>query len=127
MSFSFNWAGLSVPEIRGGDNGAAAMRDLGNLGMAARGIQVANANEEYADLLRGQRTSSERIAALKTELTRLEQRNADIAKNLVYMRQNQPTAVQPGQPLPSGPAGQPSGYPFSNLALNIASEMKDME
>ena len=114
MSFSFNWAGLALPEIKSGDNGAAAMRDLGNLGMAARGIQVANANEEYADLLRGQRTSRERIAALKTELARLEQRNADIAKNLVYMRQNQPTAVKPLNVPVTEYSVQPANYPFSN-------------
>ena len=119
MSFSFNWAGLSVPEIKGGDNGAAAIRDLGNLGLATRGIQVANANQEYADILRGQRTSKERIAVLKNELAQLEQRNAEIAKTLVYIRQIQPTAVQPMSQALAAPAGQPANYPFSNVSTDV--------
>lgn len=81
MSFSFNWSGLSVPQIAGKreiqlqnqqDNVA------GKLGAAAWGMQKRAADEEYANILNQEYSNDARIKEIQSEITRLEQRNAEI-------------------------------------------------
>ena len=92
-SFSFNWAGISVPNIdaqgsiqRGNQ---AANQAAQGFGMGARGIQRMvddkRAAKEYSDILanyQGPQQQSPEVAAIQQELTRLKARNAEIARRL---------------------------------------------
>ena len=87
MSFSFNWAGVSVPQANVEGNAAVQNRsraDAGAWGAAARGYDRFRADRQYGDLLRNFRegNSSERIDALKEELRTLKARNMEIAAQL---------------------------------------------
>lgn len=83
-SFSFNWAGVSVPQGQRRDTMDRAVQAAGSLGQAARGYWRHTANDKYAGMLKEYREggSTERIAALKQELQQLRQRNAEIAAQL---------------------------------------------
>lgn len=84
MGFSFNWAGVNIPQIQVKDTTENAMRDAANLGAAVRGYQRMQANKEYGELLKKyrERGSSERVAALNNELRQLKARNMEIAAQL---------------------------------------------
>lgn len=78
MSFSFNWNGLSVPQISGGDDYERSLQTARNMGATTRGIVKYNADQEYADILNAGNTNAARISELKQELARLEQRNVEL-------------------------------------------------
>lgn len=80
MSFSFNWSGLQVPTIKGGDNGAKAAETAALFGKAAVGADRMIANKEYKDILAGMPQESEQI--IMAEIQRLEARNAEIRRML---------------------------------------------
>lgn len=84
MAFSFNWAGVNVQPIQPKDTMEQARVDAANLGAAVRGYEVRKANKEYGDLIKNYREGnySDRVIALKEELTRLKERNRVIAAQL---------------------------------------------
>lgn len=84
MAFSFNWAGVSIPQIQAKDTMQQAYIDAANLGSAVRGYQRMQANREYGDLIKNYREGnySEKVIALKEELNRLKERNKEIAVQL---------------------------------------------
>ena len=90
MAFSFNWAGVNVPQIQVRNQWAEAREDARALGAGARGAQNMldrrEADREYADILNGYTgPSTDRGAeyrALQQELASLKARNAEIARKL---------------------------------------------
>ena len=86
MAFSFNWAGLNVPQIQVKDRGEEAREDAANIGKALRGYEKREADREYADILNGyEGPSTDRgpeYRALHQELASLKARNAEIARRL---------------------------------------------
>lgn len=89
MAFSFNWAGLQVPQAT--FTKAVDDPEFGaNLGRAARGYENRAAAKEYArkiDQFRNGRVAAasdkaSRIAAIKAEIARLESENASIEQKL---------------------------------------------
>ena len=84
MSFSFNWAGLSIPQMQKADTTQQFLDTASKLGSAGRGFVVDLANKEYADLIEGRNKSAARVEEIKQEIARLEQRNAFIDQQLAY-------------------------------------------
>lgn len=90
MAFSFNWAGVNVPQIQVRNQWAEAREDARALGIGARGAQNRidrrEADREYADILNGyEGPSTDRgpeYRALQQELASLKARNAEIARRL---------------------------------------------
>ena len=84
MGFSFNWAGVNIPQIQPKDTTQQAYLDAANLGSAVKGYQRMQANKEYGDLIKNYREGnySEKVIALKEELNRLKERNKEIAAQL---------------------------------------------
>ena len=90
MAFSFNWAGVNVPQIQVRNQWAEAREDARALGVGARGAQNMldrrEADREYADILNGYTgPSTDRGAEyreLQQELASLKARNAEIARKL---------------------------------------------
>ena len=84
MGFSFNWAGVNIPQIQVKDTTENAVRDAANLGAAVRGYQRMQANKEYGELLKKyrERGSDQRVAALQDELRSLKARTMQIAAQL---------------------------------------------
>ena len=86
MSFSFNWAGVQVPQASTEGNAAVQNRtraDAGAWGAAARGYERSVADREYGDLLsKYQGIDTGRVQALKADLARLKARNEEIRKQL---------------------------------------------
>ena len=85
-SFSFNWAGLSVPNIdaqgsiqRGNQ---AANQAAQGFGMGARGVQRMVDDREYAKILGDYQERRDRYNSLSQELSQLKARNAEIARQL---------------------------------------------
>ena len=86
MAFSFNWAGMSVPQVNAYDGTENAMLDASNAALAASGFERRAADREYADILNGyEGPSTDRgpeYRALQQELASLKARNAEIARRL---------------------------------------------
>lgn len=85
MSFSFNWAGFTVPQVqRKQDSMDRSVQAAGMLGQAVKGYRKNVANSEYSDLLKeyGNGDPSIKEAELRKELQQLKQRNAEIAAQL---------------------------------------------
>ena len=90
MAFSFNWAGVNVPQIQVKNQWAEAREDARALGAGARGAQNMidrrEADREYAGILdRYAGPSTDRgpeYRALQQELASLKARNAEIARKL---------------------------------------------
>lgn len=102
MAFSFNWAGLQVPQAK--FTKAIEDEEFGaNLGRAARGYENRQAAKEYArkiDQFRKGRTAessdkANRIAAIKAEIAKLESENADIEKKLNVPQTQQESVSEP--------------------------------
>lgn len=100
MAFSFNWAGLQVPQAK--FTKAIEDEEFGaNLGRAARGYENRQAAKEYArkiDQFRQGRAAdasdkASRIAAIKAEIAKLESENESIEKKL-----NAPPPQQESEP-----------------------------
>lgn len=90
MAFSFNWAGVNVPQIQVKNQWAEAREDARALGIGARGAQNRidrrEADREYADILDGytgpNTDRGPEYRALQQELASLKARNAEIARRL---------------------------------------------
>lgn len=84
MSFTFNWAGITVPQGQRRDTMDRSVQAAGMYGQAVKGYRKNAANSEYSDMLKDYRTGApaEEVAALKAELQQLRQRNAEIAAQL---------------------------------------------
>lgn len=90
MAFSFNWAGVNVPQIQVRNQWAEAREDARALGAGARGAQNMldrrEADREYADILNGytgpNADRGTEYRALQQELASLKARNAEIARRL---------------------------------------------
>lgn len=108
MAFSFNWAGLNVPQIQSKDTTQQAYTDASNLGKALRGYEVREANREYADLINGRNDGLTRMAEISKRIAQLQKRNEEIRSQLSGMVQ--PYAANQGQP-------NVSSYPFSNQGV----------
>lgn len=78
MAFSFNWAGVNVPQAMKGDKLQQSIADAGNWGAAARGLVNRSLDSEYADMIRGRREMQAGIDGIKAEIDRLEARQAEI-------------------------------------------------
>lgn len=111
MSFTFNWAGVNVPNIVNTQQNwkDRIVNDFGNAGAATKGYFEDKANKEYADILDGRN----RITQIKSRIAQLQARNREIMQQLAGTVQ---TAVEPQQayvPVDAS-AGQPANYPYSN-------------
>lgn len=86
MAFTFNWAGISVPDIKGGSNDYQKQirEDAANWGNAVRGYERKQADKEYADLLNEYSApeNATKLLQLKAEIARLEKRNEEIKAQL---------------------------------------------
>lgn len=116
MAFTFNWAGFSTPDIKGGDKEyIKTIREGGSaLGSALLGYKIDKANKEYADIL----DSKNKIGTISARISQLEQRNAELRMKLQQMGQ---VAVAPNpeyaMPTRVGNVIAPmnyEGYPVSN-------------
>lgn len=92
MGFSFNWAGVNVPQASMEGNASVQNRmrsDAAAWGQAARGYvdrtKAEDAAREYADIIgsygQNQQTAPD-VAAIEQEIQRLKARNAEIARQL---------------------------------------------
>jgi hypothetical protein len=86
MSFTFNWAGFTVPNAAPRDPSERMSSDLNavgaNVGAAARGYEKMQADREYSALLGDFRDRGPRLLQLRQELAKLRARNAEIAQQL---------------------------------------------
>lgn len=82
MSFTFNWAGVQVPQIEKQNNMKQSIVDAANWGGAARGYLVDRADKEYQGILndytQNQELSRRNVEALRAELAQLKARNEEI-------------------------------------------------
>lgn len=92
MGFSFNWAGVNIPQIQVKDQWAQSREDAMNLGKAVRGFEVRQANREYADIIEGRNKALTKMDEISNRIAQLQQRNEEIRSQLSGMQQ---TAVQP--------------------------------
>lgn len=116
MSFTFNWAGINVPVIQGGnrDYQQTIRSDAANAGNAVRGYEQKKADWKYAEVL----DARSRAGQIQARIAQLQDRNREIMQELSAIT---PTAVAPVQPYQPGPAfvytsehPTPTNYPYSN-------------
>lgn len=94
MGFSFNWAGVNIPQIQVKDTTENAMRDADNIGRALRGYEVRQANKEYANLISSRNEALTKMDEISNRIAALQRRNEEIKAALSGMQQ---TAVQPDE------------------------------
>lgn len=86
MGFSFNWAGLNVPQIKTYDSLANVRNDMQNIASGVRGYERKEANNQYADMIRDysqtRDSSLAEIDSIKAEISRLQARNEQIQAEL---------------------------------------------
>ena len=94
MGFSFNWAGVNIPQIQPKDTTETAMRDADNLGRALRGYEVKQANTEYANLISSRNEALTKMDEISNRIAQLQKRNEEIKAELAGMQQQ---AVEPDE------------------------------
>ena len=94
MGFSFNWAGVNIPQIQPKDTTETAMRDADNLGRALRGYEVKQANTEYANLISSRNEAITKMDEISNRIAQLQKRNEEIKAELAGMQQQ---AVEPDE------------------------------
>lgn len=94
MGFSFNWAGVNIPQIQPKDTTENAMRDAKNLGAALRGYEVKQANKEYANLISSRNEALTKMDEISNRIAQLQKRNEEIKAELAGMQQQ---AVEPDE------------------------------
>lgn len=87
MAFSFNWAGMSVPQVNAYDGTENAMRDASNAALAARGFERRAADTEYAKMLEKGGNAASRISEIESRIKELKARNDEIRALLASMEQ----------------------------------------
>ena len=88
MAFSFNWAGIDIPQIQVKDRWAEAREDAANIGKALRGYEKREADREYADILERRNSELERMDGISARIASLQKRNGEIREILASMEQN---------------------------------------
>lgn len=120
MAFSFNWAGVNVPQIQPKDTMEQARLDAANIGSAIRGYEVRKANREYADIINGRNDALAKMDEISNKIAQLQRRNDEIRSHLAGMQQ---TGVQPTMQqqvptfVPTESQPTPANYPFSNQGV----------
>lgn len=76
MSFTFNWAGLSIPQVQRADNTARTIEAGANFGTAARGARRQQFDEEYSKMVEESQKGDPRIAEIESQIKSLEAENA---------------------------------------------------
>lgn len=94
MGFSFNWAGVNIPQIQVKDTTENAMRDADNIGRALRGYEVRQANKEYANLISSRNEALTKMDEISNRIASLQKRNEEIRSQLAGMQQQ---VVQPDE------------------------------
>lgn len=94
MGFSFNWAGVNIPQIQVKETTENAMRDAENIGRALRGYEVRQANKEYANLISSRNEALTKMDEISNRIASLQKRNEEIRAALSGMQQQ---AVQPDE------------------------------
>ena len=87
MAFSFNWAGMYVPQVNAYDGTENAMSDASNAALAARGFERRAADSEYAGLLERRNSELERMDGISARIASLQKRNEEIRALLASMEQ----------------------------------------
>lgn len=87
MAFSFNWAGVNVPQIQVKDRWDEAREDAATLGKALRGYEKREADREYAGLLERRNSALERMDGISARIAALQKRNEEIRARLASMEQ----------------------------------------
>ena len=88
MAFSFNWAGLNVPQIQVKDRWEEAREDAATIGKALRGYEKREADREYADILERRNSELDRMDGISARIASLQKRNGEIREILASMEQN---------------------------------------
>lgn len=133
MGFTFNWAGVNVPQIQGGSrNYQQAIRsDAQAAGNMVRGYEQRKAAQEYADILGG---NASEVASIKAEIARLEQRNAELEAQARAEEQAEQASQQMAGYNPQGQvaAQQMAGYGayqqgMQNQGINAANMLAALQ
>lgn len=80
MSFTFNWAGLSIPTATRADNSARTIEAGANLGTAARGAQNMIYDREYSQMVADHKDTDPKIAEIEAQIKQLEADNARLMR-----------------------------------------------
>lgn len=133
MGFTFNWAGVNVPQIQGGSrNYQQTIRsDAQAAGNMVRGYEQRKAAQEYADILGG---NANEVASIKAEIARLEQRNAELEAQARAEEASEQAATQMAGYNPQGQvaAQQMAGYGayqqgMQNQGINAANMLAALQ
>lgn len=133
MGFTFNWAGVNVPQIQGGSrNYQQTIRsDAQAAGNMVRGYEQRKAAQEYADILGG---NANEVASIKAEIARLEQRNAELEAQARAEEQAEQASQQMAGYNPQGQvaAQQMAGYGayqqgMQNQGINAANMLAALQ
>ena len=76
MSFTFNWAGVSIPQVQRADNTARTIAAGSNFGTAARGARNSIYDAEYAKMLDEYQKGDPKVAEIEAQIRQLEADNA---------------------------------------------------
>lgn len=88
MAFSFNWAGIDIPQLQVKDRWEEAREDAATIGNALRGYEKREADREYAGLLERRNSELERMDGISARIASLQKRNGEIREILASMEQN---------------------------------------
>lgn len=88
MAFSFNWAGIDIPQLQVKDRWEEAREDAATLGKALRGYEKREADREYAGLLERRNSELDRMDGISARIASLQKRNGEIREILASMEQN---------------------------------------
>ena len=88
MAFSFNWAGIDIPQLQVKDRWEEAREDAATLGKALRGYEKREADREYAGLIERRNSELERMDGISARIASLQKRNGEIREILASMEQN---------------------------------------
>lgn len=88
MAFSFNWAGIDIPQLQVKDRWEEAREDAANIGKALRGYEKREADMEYAGLLERRNSEMDRMDGISARIASLQKRNEEIRALLASMEQN---------------------------------------
>lgn len=94
MAFSFNWAGIDIPQLQVKDRWEEAREDASNIGKALRGYEKREADREYAGLLERRNSELERMDGISARIASLQKRNGEIREILASMEQK---SVEPNE------------------------------
>lgn len=94
MAFSFNWAGVDIPQLQVKDRWEEAREDASTIGKALRGYEKREADREYAGLIERRNSEMERMDGISARIASLQKRNEEIRALLASMERK---SVEPGE------------------------------